>query len=70
MNRIDMTDFRADIDAIVRAATAAPVLITCGQRDSHVLMSIADYRRLAGLADSDGSGADEQVCSRFLSGLP
>lgn len=49
MSEVSAREFNQDVSAAKRAATQAPVIITDRGRPSHVLLSIADYRRL--LAD-------------------
>lgn len=49
ISEISARAFNKDVSAAKRAAAQAPVLITGRGRPSHVLLSIADYRRL--LAD-------------------
>lgn len=49
MAEVSAREFNKDVSAAKRAAATAPVIITDRGRPSHVLMSIADYRRL--LAD-------------------
>ncbi len=49
MAELSAREFNKDVSAAKRAAAKAPVIITDRGRPSHVLLSIADYRRL--LAD-------------------
>ena len=49
MTEVSARQFNKDVSAAKRAAAQAPVIITDRGRPSHVLLSIADYRRL--LAD-------------------
>jgi prevent-host-death family protein len=49
MTEVSAREFNKDVSAAKRAAARAPVIITDRGRPSHVLLSIADYRRL--LAD-------------------
>ena len=49
MTEVSSREFNKDVSAAKRAAARAPVIITDRGRPSHVLLSIADYRRL--LAD-------------------
>ena len=49
MTEVTAREFNKDVSAALRAAAQAPVIITDRGRPSHVLLSIADYRRL--LAD-------------------
>lgn len=49
MTEVTAREFNKDVSAAKRAAAQAPVIITDRGRPSHVLLSIADYRRL--LAD-------------------
>ncbi len=49
MAEVSAREFNKDVSAAKRAAVHAPVIITDRGRPSHVLLSIADYRRL--LAD-------------------
>lgn len=46
MTEVSAREFNKDVSAAKRAATRAPVIITDRGRPSHVLLSIADYRRL------------------------
>ena len=49
MTEVSARKFNKDVSAAKRAAARAPVIITDRGRPSHVLLTIADYRRL--LAD-------------------
>ena len=49
MTEMSAREFNQDVSAAKREAAKAPVIITDRGRPSHVLLSIADYRRL--LAD-------------------
>jgi prevent-host-death family protein len=49
MAEVSSREFKKDVSAAKRAAAHGPVIITDRGRPSHVLLSIADYRRL--LAD-------------------
>jgi prevent-host-death family protein len=49
LTEVSAREFNRDVSAAMRAAARAPVIITDRGRPSHVLLSIADYRRL--LAD-------------------
>ena len=46
MSEVSAREFNKDVSAAKRAAAQAPVIITDRGRPSHVLLSIADYRRL------------------------
>jgi prevent-host-death family protein len=46
---VSAREFNKDVSAAKRAASKGPVIITDRGKPSHVLLSIADYRRL--LAD-------------------
>ena len=45
---ISSRDFNQDISAAKRAAAQGPVFITDRGKPAHVLLSIDDYRRIAG----------------------
>lgn len=47
-NRITSREFNQDTGGAKRAAAHGPVFITDRGRPAHVLLSIADYRRLKG----------------------
>jgi len=63
MAELSSREFNRDVSAAKRAASKAPVIITDRGQPSHVLLSIADYRRL--LADQrsivDWLSADDAV---------
>lgn len=67
-------EFNQDTARAKRAAEAGPVIITDRGRPAHVLMSIADYRRLTGAGSSlaaaiaDPSGGDFDFVPPRLSG--
>jgi antitoxin (DNA-binding transcriptional repressor) of toxin-antitoxin stability system len=46
MTEVSAREFNKDVGAAKRAAAQGPVIITDRGRPSHVLLSIADYRRL------------------------
>jgi prevent-host-death family protein len=48
MVTLSARDFNQDVSAAKRAAADGPVLITDRGEPSHVLLSIEEYRRLAG----------------------
>jgi len=48
MKLLTSREFNRDVSHAKRAAQAEPVLITDRGQPTHVLMSIADYRRLTG----------------------
>lgn len=48
MKLLTSREFNRDVSHAKRAALAEPVLITDRGQPTHVLMSIADYRRLTG----------------------
>lgn len=48
MKLLTSREFNRDVSQAKRAAQAEPVLITDRGQPTHVLMSIADYRRLTG----------------------
>lgn len=56
-------DFNQDVSAAKRAAAEGPVVITDRGQPSHVLLSIADYRRLVGDERSivDWLSADDDI---------
>ena len=59
MTEVSAREFNKDVSAAKRAVAWAPVIITDRGRPSHVLLSIADYRRLL---------ADERSIVDWLSG--
>ena len=52
MKLLSSRELNRDVSQAKRAAQAEPVLITDRGQPTHVLMSIADYRRLSGEGDS------------------
>jgi prevent-host-death family protein len=52
MKLLTSRDFNRDVSQAKRAALAEPVLITDRGQPTHVLMSIAEYRRLTGEGES------------------
>lgn len=52
MKLITSREFNRDVSHAKRAALAEPVLITDRGQPTHVLMSMADYRRLTGEGES------------------
>lgn len=52
MKLITSREFNRDVSQAKRAAQAEPVVITDRGQPSHVLMSIAEYRRLTGEGES------------------
>ena len=58
MDELSAREVTRDVSAAKRAALKAPVIITDHGRPSHVLLSIADYRRLV---------ADERSIVEWLS---
>jgi prevent-host-death family protein len=52
MKLLTSREFNRDVSQAKRAARAEPVLITDRGQPTHVLMSIADYRRLTGEGES------------------
>lgn len=48
MKLLSSREFNRDVSQAKRAALVEPVLVTDRGRPTHVLMSIADYRRLTG----------------------
>lgn len=52
MKLLSSREFNRDVSLAKRAANVEPVLITDRGRPTHVLMSIADYRRLTGEGES------------------
>lgn len=48
MAEVTARNFNQDVSAAKRAASEGPVIITDRGEPSHVLLSIADYRRLLG----------------------
>lgn len=52
MKLLSSREFNRDVSQAKRAAQAEPVLITDRGQPTHVLMSIADYRRLTGEGES------------------
>lgn len=58
-------EFGQDTDRARKAATEGPVFITDHDEPAHVLLSIADYRRLTGrrrsAAEALSMGADDDI---------
>lgn len=52
MKLLTSREFNRDVSQAKRAAQAEPVVITDRGQPTHVLMSIADYRRLTGEGES------------------
>ncbi|MFH7042507.1 type II toxin-antitoxin system Phd/YefM family antitoxin [Paucibacter sp. JuS9] len=52
MKLLTSREFNQDVSHAKRAARSEPVLITDRGQPTHVLMSIAEYRRLSGESDS------------------
>lgn len=52
MKLLSSREFNRDVSLAKRAAQVEPVLITDRGQPTHVLMSIAEYRRLTGEAES------------------
>jgi prevent-host-death family protein len=52
MKLLSSREFNRDVSLAKRAAQVEPVLITDRGQPTHVLMSIADYRRLTGEGES------------------
>ncbi len=52
MKLLSSREFNRDVSQAKRAAQTEPVLITDRGQPTHVLMSIADYRRLTGESES------------------
>jgi len=52
MKLLTSREFNRDVSLAKRAAAVEPVLITDRGRPTHVLLSIADYRRLTGEGDN------------------
>jgi len=52
MKLLTSREFNQDVSQAKRAARSEPVLITDRGQPTHVLMSIAEYRRLSGEGDS------------------
>lgn len=52
MKLLSSREFNRDVSLAKRAASQQPVLITDRGQPTHVLMSIADYRRLTGEAEN------------------
>jgi prevent-host-death family protein len=52
MKFLTSREFNRDVSLAKREARSGPVLITDRGRPTHVLISIADYRRLSGEQDS------------------
>lgn len=52
MKLLSSREFNRDVSLAKRAAQAEPVLITDRGQPTHVLMSIAEYRRLTGEGES------------------
>jgi prevent-host-death family protein len=52
ISTISSREFNQDVSKIKRAATSGPVFITDRGKPSHVLLSIEDYQKLSGNAES------------------
>lgn len=52
MKLLTSREFNRDVSQAKRAAATEPVLITDRGQPTHVLMSIAEYRRLTGESES------------------
>jgi len=52
MRVVSSREFNQDVSAAKRAARVEPVFVTDRGRPTHVLMSIADFRRLSGEQES------------------
>ncbi len=52
MKRLTSREFNRDVSHAKRAAQVEPVLITDRGQPTHVLLSIAEYRRLTGDGES------------------
>ncbi len=52
MKLLTSREFNQDVSHAKRAARSEPVVITDRGQPTHVLMSIAEYRRLSGEGDS------------------
>jgi len=52
MKLLSSRDFNRDVSLAKRAAQVEPVVITDRGQPTHVLMSIAEYRRLSGEGES------------------
>jgi prevent-host-death family protein len=52
ISTISSREFNQDVSKIKRAATNGPVFITDRGKPSHVLLSIEDYQKLSGNAES------------------
>lgn len=52
MKLLSSREFNRDVSLAKRAAQVEPVLITDRGQPTHVLLSIADYRRLTGEGES------------------
>ena len=52
MKLLSSREFNRDVSLAKRAAQVEPVLITDRGQPTHVLMSIAEYRRLTGAGES------------------
>lgn len=52
MKLISSREFNRDVSQAKRAALAEPVLITDRGQPTHVLLSMAEYRRLSGEAEN------------------
>ena len=52
MKLLTSRDFNRDVSLAKRAAQVEPVLVTDRGQPTHVLMSIAEYRRLTGEGES------------------
>jgi len=52
MKLLSSREFNRDVSQAKRAAQVEPVVVTDRGRPTHVLMSIAEYRRLSGEGES------------------
>ncbi len=52
MKRLSSREFNRDVSAAKRAAQVEPVVVTDRGQPTHVLLSMAEYRRLTGGQDS------------------
>jgi prevent-host-death family protein len=63
MTTLSSREVNQDLGRAKRAAANGPVIITDRGKPAHVLLSIEDYRRLTGSAESvvDGLASDDTV---------
>lgn len=61
MRRVNTTQARQDMTRLLEAAGHQPVIIRYHQRDTAVLLSIREYRRLQALDQAAATGLNEEM---------